>query len=254
MTPNEDECVAHARPRPPCASARGTGASRGSAADLLFGGREPFAHCTRSILKKQVGAGRRRAGFAMNLGVEAELFVFKPESLDGPTATSSRWPGAGSSSPTQAYDVEVGHGRHGLPRPDGPLPARRRASACSASTPRAATASTSSTSTYAAALEMADRMTFFRLMVKQVAKQAGLIATFMPKPYTDAWGSGHHFNMSLEDIDTGCQPVPRRRRRPGQGLEQARLRLRGRDHQPRPGHRRGGHADGQLLQAPRRPA
>ena len=59
-------------------------------------------------------------------------------------------------------------------------------------------------------------------MVKQVAKQAGLIATFMPKPYTDAWGSGHHFNMSLEDVDTGRQPVPRRRRRPGQGLEQDR--------------------------------
>ena len=47
-------------------------------------------------------------------------------------------------------------------------------------------------------------MTFFRLMVKQVAKQAGLIATFMPKPYTDAWGSGHHFNMSLEHVDTGA--------------------------------------------------
>jgi glutamine synthetase len=56
---------------------------------------------------------------------------------------------------------------------------------------------------YAPALEMADRLTFFRLMVKQVAKQAGLIATFMPKPYTDAWGSGHHFNMSLEDTETG---------------------------------------------------
>jgi glutamine synthetase len=57
--------------------------------------------------------------------------------------------------------------------------------------------------TYAPALEMADRLTFFRLMVKQVAKQAGLIATFMPKPYTSAWGSGHHFNMSLEDVETG---------------------------------------------------
>jgi glutamine synthetase len=57
--------------------------------------------------------------------------------------------------------------------------------------------------TYAGGLEMADRITFFRLMVKQVAKQAGLLATFMPKPYTDAWGSGHHFNMSLESVETG---------------------------------------------------
>jgi glutamine synthetase len=57
--------------------------------------------------------------------------------------------------------------------------------------------------TYAPALEMADRIAFFRLMAKQVAKQAGLFVTFMPKPYTDSWGSGAHFNMSLEDIDTG---------------------------------------------------
>ncbi len=57
---------------------------------------------------------------------------------------------------------------------------------------------------YAPVLAMADKISFFRLMVKQVAKEAGLIATFMPKPYTDAWGSGHHFNLSLEDGETGA--------------------------------------------------
>lgn len=56
---------------------------------------------------------------------------------------------------------------------------------------------------YAPALQMADRLTFFRLMVRQVAKEVGLLATFMPKPYTGAWGSGHHFNMSLEETETG---------------------------------------------------
>jgi glutamine synthetase len=50
---------------------------------------------------------------------------------------------------------------------------------------------------------MADRLTLFRLMVKQVAKDAGLLATMMPKPYTEAWGSGAHFNMSLADVTTG---------------------------------------------------
>jgi len=39
-----------------------------------------------------------------------------------------------------------------------------------------------------AALEMADRITLFRLMARQVAKQCGLLATFMPKPYTSSWG------------------------------------------------------------------
>jgi glutamine synthetase len=43
----------------------------------------------------------------------------------------------------------------------------------------------------------------FRLMAKQIAKQCGLMVTFMPKPYTDAWGSGAHFNMSLTDVESG---------------------------------------------------
>jgi glutamine synthetase len=46
---------------------------------------------------------------------------------------------------------------------------------------------------------MADRLTLFRLMARQVAKQVGLSVTFMPKPYTGSWGSGGHFNMSLCD-------------------------------------------------------
>ena len=30
-----------------------------------------------------------------------------------------------------------------------------------------------------------------------------MFATFMPKPYTESWGSGAHFNMSLVDVNTG---------------------------------------------------
>ena len=56
---------------------------------------------------------------------------------------------------------------------------------------------------YAPALEMADKLTFFRLMVKQAAKEAGLVATFMPKPYTTRLGLG-----------SPLQHEPRRRRRP----------------------------------------
>lgn len=50
---------------------------------------------------------------------------------------------------------------------------------------------------------MADKITFFRLMARQIAKRHGLAATFMPKPYTEAWGSGHHYNMSLVSTETG---------------------------------------------------
>src|SRR6185295_4079410 len=39
----------------------------------------------------------------------------------------------------------------------------------------------------------------FRYMVKQVAEQAGLLATFMPKPFHNLTGNGAHFHMSLWD-------------------------------------------------------
>jgi glutamine synthetase len=61
---------------------------------------------------------------------------------------------------------------------------------------------------YREALELCDQLTLFRLMAKRVAKQEDMFVTFMPKPYTGAWGSGAHFNMSIEDLDTG-QPLPR---------------------------------------------
>ena len=40
-------------------------------------------------------------------------------------------------------------------------------------------------------------------MVKHVAEEFGLIATFMPKPFGDKTGNGAHFNMSLADAGSG---------------------------------------------------
>ena len=56
--------------------------------------------------------------------------------------------------------------------------------------------------TYADALTTADRHTFFKWMVKTVAEQHGLHATFMPKPFAHLTGNGAHFHMSLWDAKT----------------------------------------------------
>jgi len=56
---------------------------------------------------------------------------------------------------------------------------------------------------YSDALTMCDRFTFFRFMAKHYAKEQGLLATMMPKPFADKTGTGAHFNMSLYDLDTG---------------------------------------------------
>jgi glutamine synthetase len=58
---------------------------------------------------------------------------------------------------------------------------------------------------YADALTTADRLIFYRYMVHTVAHQAGLAATFMPKPFGNLTGSGLHLHSSLWDADTGAE-------------------------------------------------
>jgi glutamine synthetase len=167
---------------------------------LLFGGTEPFAHCTRSILKRQL-ARAADEGFVFNLGVETELFVFRPESLDDPDGYLQPLALSGQLKPTQAYDADSAI--DALPFLD-PMARYMQESGFGLFSfdTEGGDGQYEFDFAHTTALEAADNLTFFRLMVKQVAKQAGLIATFMPKPYTDAWGSGHHFNMSLEDVDS----------------------------------------------------
>ena len=53
------------------------------------------------------------------------------------------------------------------------------------------------------ALSMADAITTFRLTVKEVAREMGVVATFMPKPRAGMPGSGMHLHLSLLDSATG---------------------------------------------------
>ena len=54
---------------------------------------------------------------------------------------------------------------------------------------------------YADALSTADNLMTFRLVVKEVALEQGIYATFMPKPFRDAPGSGMHTHLSLFEGD-----------------------------------------------------
>lgn len=56
---------------------------------------------------------------------------------------------------------------------------------------------------YAGAMTTADRHTFFKWMVRTVAEQHGLYATFMPKPFGNLTGNGAHIHMSLADVNSG---------------------------------------------------
>ena len=51
------------------------------------------------------------------------------------------------------------------------------------------------------ALTMADSVMTYRLVVKEIAAERGMYATFMPKPNTDLPGSGMHTHLSLFEGD-----------------------------------------------------
>ena len=57
---------------------------------------------------------------------------------------------------------------------------------------------------YADALTTADNITTFRTVIKEVAIEQGVYATFMPKPFSEHPGSGMHTHMSLFEGDSNA--------------------------------------------------
>src|SRR5438270_3649858 len=57
---------------------------------------------------------------------------------------------------------------------------------------------------YTDALTMADNIMTFKLVVKEVALERGVLATFMPKPLAGVQGSGMHTHFSLFEGDTNA--------------------------------------------------
>ncbi|MDP4611181.1 MAG: type III glutamate--ammonia ligase [Opitutales bacterium] len=164
-------------------------------ADNTFKG-EPYEVNTRVALKK-VLAEAESMGFAVNLGIECEVFVLKLTE-DGKLEI----PNADDDLEKSCYDVkrfmdryqwvdkvattinDLGWDLYSLDHED-------------------ANSQFEFDFKYADALTMCDRFIFFRMMAKQYASEEGLIATFMPKPFADKTGSGAHFNMSIADSKTG---------------------------------------------------
>lgn len=169
------------------------------AADMAYGGTEPFALCPRSTLKRQLAKAADQ-GFVVNLGIETEFYVYKPVEDENdelvPMAASSLM------NPTPAYDLESTF--DSMPFLDRMVDAMSELGfGVYSFDHEGGDGQYEFDFGYAPALQTADRISLFRIMTRQIAKQCGLMATFMPKPVTGGWGSGHHYNMSLENAETG---------------------------------------------------
>ena len=139
---------------------------------------EPWPYAPRLILKAMVEKARQR-GLTYNVGCEAEYFLVRhtPDhsiELADPLDRSS----------TPCYDAK------GLTRMFGHLTTmskymNRLGWANYANDHEDANGQFEQNFAYSDALTSADRLIFFRYMVHTVAHQAGMAATFMPKPFAN---------------------------------------------------------------------
>jgi len=53
--------------------------------------------------------------------------------------------------------------------------------------------------TYTDCLTTADRYIFFKMAASEIARDLGLICSFMPKPFSDRTGTGMHMHLSISD-------------------------------------------------------
>ncbi len=165
-------------------------------ADNHFQGK-PYPLNTRVALQNQL-ATAAEMGFGMNLGIECEVFLLR-QNDDG----SLTVPDAEDKLTKSCYDLR------GFSNSFGWLD--KIASAMNglgwdlySFDHEDANGQFEFDFNYADALTTCDRLTFFRFMAKHYAREEGLIATMMPKPFADKTGNGAHFNMSLYDLNNGA--------------------------------------------------
>ena len=144
-------------------------------ADLSFGGREPFALCPRSILKRQMEAATG-AGFDFLLGVECEVYMVRADALT-PVGYLQPLTPSGSLKPTPAYDIEVSLDSLGVL--DQMVRVLNEAGfEVFSFDAEGGDGQYEFDFHHRSALDTADKLTFFRLAAKQVAKEHGLRRDF----------------------------------------------------------------------------
>lgn len=151
----------------------------------------PFAGCPRNNLKR-VLAEAKDMGYSMNVGTEAEFFLFEKDEEGFPTTVTHDVAGYFDVDPddcgincrreiietleAMGFEIEASHhevaeGQHEV------------------------------NFKYADALAAADNTVTFKWVVRSIAARHGLHATFMPKPIFGINGSGMHTNQSLFNAD-----------------------------------------------------
>ena len=155
--------------------------------DIYCADGTPFEGSSRYILQKQVERAARM-GFTFDVGPECEFFLFHQDENGQPTTITHEKAGYFDLGP-----VDLGENA----RRDMVLTLEDMGYEIEASHHEVSPAQHEIDFKYDEAMATADNIMTFKLAVKTIAKRHGLFASFMPKPKSDACGSGLHMNLSL---------------------------------------------------------
>ena len=147
----------------------------------------PFEGDPRYILRRTLQEAAEM-GYTFNVGPECEFFLFNTDECGHPTTVTHDTAGYFDMGPS-----DVGESC----RREICLTLEEMGFEIEASHHECAIAQHEIDFKYGEALEAADNLHTFKMVVKSAADAHGLCATFMPKPLFGQAGSGMHTNMSL---------------------------------------------------------
>ncbi|MEX2104023.1 MAG: glutamine synthetase family protein, partial [Bacilli bacterium] len=156
--------------------------------DIYMPDGKPFDGDPRGILKRNLKEAKKLGFTDMNVGPEPEFFLFKADEKGEPTLNLNDKGAYFDLAP-----VDLGENC----RRDIVLILDQMGFEVEASHHEVAPGQHEIDFKYADALTAADRIQIFKLVVKTMAREHGLHATFMPKPLYGVNGSGMHTHQSL---------------------------------------------------------
>lgn len=155
--------------------------------DIYKADKTPFESDPRYVLKRELKEAADM-GYTLDAGPECEFFLFHTDDDGLPTTISHE-----QASYFDLGPLDLGENA----RRDIVLTLEEMGFVIESSHHEIAPAQHEIDFRYAEALQAADNIMTFKMVVKTIAKRHGLHATFMPKPKYGVSGSGMHINMSL---------------------------------------------------------
>ncbi len=158
--------------------------------DISTPQKEPFEGDPRYVLKRNLEK-TAKLGYTYYVGPELEYFYFRDNKGTEPLDVGGY------------FDMDPHDAATDLRR-DTILALEQMGIAIDKSHHEVATSQHEIDMCYSDALTMADNVMTYRLVVKQIALEKGVYATFMPKPVFGINGSGMHVHQSLFKGDTNA--------------------------------------------------